>query len=138
MDKIRIGQNYKNYERVQKTFKEFIKALVYECVEADDYVENLDVINDNIDNYCKANDKEMIALANDRLTKFFKSLDCRYEVHCYELNENGDVIEETAKHFNTDYDVIAFKKAAEFYRHAKCPQVNIYDNEECKYVAEWD
>ena len=32
-------------------------------------------------------------------------------------------------------DIIAFKKAAEFYRHAKCPQVNIFDNESGKYVA---
>ena len=48
------------------------------------------------------------------------------------------MIEETAKHFDTDNGIIVFKKAAEFYRYAKCPQVNIYDNELGKYVAEWD
>lgn len=137
MDKIRIGQNYKDYERVKKTFKEFIKALVWECVEADACVEDLNEINDNIDKYCRTNDKQMIEVANDNLTKFFKSLESRFEVHCYECDEHGNVIEETAKHFDTDNGVIAFKKAAEFYRHAKCPQVNIYDNELGKYVAEW-
>jgi hypothetical protein len=30
------------------------------------------------------------------------------------------------------------KKGAEFYRKAKCPQVNIYDNDTDKYIAEWD
>ena len=56
----------------------------------------------------------------------------------YEIDANGNAIENTAKHFDTDNGVIAFKKAAEFYRHAKCPQVNIFDNELGKYVAEWD
>ena len=80
----------------------------------------------------------MIALTNDSVTKFIKSLTSRYEVHCYELNENGDAIEETAKHYNTDNEVLALKKGAEFYRKAKCPQVNIYDNDTDKYIAEWD
>ena len=137
MDKIRIGQNYKYYERVQKTFKEFIKSLVWECVEADDNADIFDEVNDYIDKYCKTNDKQMIENTNKSLTKFFKSLECRFEVHCYECDENGNTIEETAKHFDTDNGVIAFKKAAEFYRYAKCPQVNIYDNELGKYVAEW-
>jgi hypothetical protein len=70
--------------------------------------------------------------------KFVKSLDSRYSVHLYEIKENGDADEENAKHFDTDNLVLAMKKAAEFYRYAKCPQVNIYDNELGKYIAEWD
>ena len=137
MDKIKITQNYENYERVQKAFHDFIHALVWESMYIDGGVEEKEV-NEHIDKYCRTNGDQMIALTNDSVTKFIKSLDARFEVHCYELNENGDVIEETAKHFNTDNGVIAFKKAAEFYRHAKCPQVNIYDNELGKYIAEWD
>ena len=30
------------------------------------------------------------------------------------------------------------QQEAEFYHHAKCPQVNIFDNELGKYVAQWD
>ena len=30
------------------------------------------------------------------------------------------------------------EEEAEFHHHAKCPQVNIFDNELGKYVAQWD
>ena len=30
------------------------------------------------------------------------------------------------------------QEEVEFYHHAKCPQVNIFDNELGKYVAQWD
>ena len=33
-------------------------------------------------------------------------------------------------------EVCSTKEEAEFYRHAKCPQVNIFDNELGKYVAQ--
>ena len=137
MDKIRIRQNYEDYGRVRKAFKEFIHALVWESMDIDDGVHE-DEVNKHIDQYCANNQDQMIAKANTDVTKFIKSLNARFEVHCYEINENGDAIEETAKHFDTDNGVIALKKAAEFYRHAKCPQVNIYDNELGKYIAEWD
>lgn len=137
MDKIRIRQNYEDYGRVRKAFKEFIHALVWESMDIDAGVHE-DEVNRHIDQYCANNQDQMIAKANTDVTKFIKSLDARYSVHCYELNENGDVIEETAKHIDTDNEVLALKKAAEFYRHAKCPQVNIYDNETDKYIAEWD
>ena len=138
MDKIRIRQNYENYERVQNAFKEFIHALVWESMDIDEGVSE-DEVNEHIDKYCNSsNADKMIALANDSVTKFIKSLNSRFEVHCYEIDANGNAIEDTAKHFDTDNGVIAFKKAAEFYRNAKCPQVNIFDNELGKYVAEWD
>ena len=137
MDKIRIRQNYEDYGRVRKAFKEFIHALVWESMDIDDGVHE-DEVNTHIDQYCANNQDQMIAKANTDVTKFIKSLNARFEVHCYEIDENGNAIEETAKHFDTDNGVIAIKKAAEFYRHAKCPQVNIYDNELGKYIAEWD
>lgn len=137
MDKIRIRQNYKNYERVQEAFKEFVQTLVWESMDIDDGV-YVDEVDKHIGEYCKANGGQMIALTNDSVTKFIKSLDSRFEVHCYEIDANGNAIEDTAKHFATDNGIIAFKKAAEFYRHAKCPQVNIFDNELGKYIVEWD
>ena len=137
MDKIRIRQNYDDYERVQKAFKKFVYALVWESMDIDAGVHE-DEVNKHIERYCRTYGDQMIALTNDSVTKFIKSLDARYSVHCYELNENGDVIEETAKHIDTDNEVVALKTAAEFYRSAKCPQVNIYDNELGKYIAEWD
>jgi hypothetical protein len=137
MDKIRIRQNYENYERVKKAFKEFVHALVWESADIAEGVDESEV-NERIDKYCRTNGGKMIAFTNDSVTEFIKSLNSRFEVHCYEVDANGNAIEETAKHLDTDNGVIAFKAAAEFYRHAKCPQVNIFDNELGKYVAEWD
>jgi hypothetical protein len=137
MDKIRIRQNYENYERVQNAFKDFIHALVWESMDIDAGVHE-DEVNEHIDRYCRNNGGQMISLTNDSVTKFIKSLESRYEVHCYEIDDEGNAIEETAKHYYTDNEVIALKKGAEFYRSAKCPQVNIFDNEQDKYIAEWD
>lgn len=137
MDKIRIRQNYENYERVQNAFKEFIHALVWESMDIDDGVHE-DEVNEHIAKYCRTNGDQMIALTNDSVTKFIKSLEPRYDVHLYECDEDGNVIEETAKHLDTDNLKWAFKKAAEFYRNAKCPKVHIIDNELGKYIAEWD
>ena len=137
MDKIRIRQNYENYERVQNAFKDFIHALVWESMDIDAGVHE-DEVNEHIDRYCRNNGGQMISLTNDSVTKFIKSLESRYEVHCYEIDDEGNAIEETAKHYYTDNEVIALKKGAEFYRRAKCPQVNIFDNEQGKYIAEWD
>ena len=137
MDKIKIKENYENYERVKKAFKDFIHALVWESIVIDNGVHE-DEVNAHIERYCTAMSDGVIHDVNKHIEKYIKSLEAHYSVHCYELNENGDVIEDTAKHIDTDNLALALKKAAEFYRHAKCPQVNIYDNEEGKYIAEWD
>ena len=134
MDKIRIRQNYEDYGRVRKAFKEFVHALVWESMDIDAGVHE-DEVNRHIDQYCANNQDQMIAKANTDVTKFIKSLDARFEVHCYEY-VNGEAIEEDS--FNTNNEELALKKAAKFYRSAKCPQVNIYDNELGKYIAEWD
>ena len=137
MDKIRIRRDYEDYEHVKNAFKSFIHALVLESADIDAGVHENE-IESYIQRYCNTHGGQMIVLTNDSVTKFIKSLTSRYEVHCYELNENGDAIEETAKHYNTDNLAIALRKGAEFYRKAKCPQVNIYDNDTDKYIAEWD
>jgi hypothetical protein len=137
MDKIRIRQNYENYERVQNAFNDFIHALVWESMDIDAGAHE-DEVNEHIDKYCRTNGGQMIALANDSVMKFIKSLEPRYEVHLYECEWDGNIIGETAKHFSTDNCVIAFKKAAEFYRYAKRPKVSIFDNETDKYIAEWN
>jgi len=137
MDKIRIKENYENYERVKKAFKDFIHALVWESMDIDDGVHE-DEVNNHIERYCAAMSDGVIHDVNKHVEKYIKSLEARYSVHLYEIKENGDADEDTAKHIETDNEVIALKKAAEFYRSAKCPQVNIYDNEEGKYIAEWD
>ena len=35
MDKIRIKENYENYDRVKKAFKDFVHALVWESMDID-------------------------------------------------------------------------------------------------------
>lgn len=137
MDKIRIRQNYADYNRVKDAFKSFIHALVWESLNIDEGVEE-DEVNQHIDRYCKTSGEQIIVLAIDSVSKFIKSLEPRYEVHLYECEWDGNIIEETAKHFSTDNCAIAFKKAAEFYRYAKRPKVSIFDNEIEKYIAEWD
>jgi len=137
MDKIRIRQNFEDYDRVKSAFKDFIHALVWESVDIDAGVHE-DEINEHIDKYCRNNDVRIIMAANKDVTDFIKSLESRYEVHCYEVNDNGDAIEETAKHFDTDNLKLALSKAASFYRTAKCPQVNILDNNTGQYIVEWD
>lgn len=134
---MKIRQNYENYQRVKDAFKEFIHALVWESANIECGTPE-DEIDEHIEKYCKNNADQMIALTNDSVAKFIKSFIFRFEVHCYEVDKNGNVIEETAKHLETDNTIIAFKKAAEFYRNAKCPKVNIYDNELDRYVAKWD
>ena len=137
MNKIRIRQNYENYERVQNAFKDFIHALVWESLDIDEGIEE-DEVNEHIKRYCRNNGGQMISFINDSVTKFIKSLESRYEVHCYEIDEEGNAIEETGKHINTDNLKLALKKVAKFYRSAKRPRVIIYDNETDKYIAEWD
>ncbi len=136
MDKIRIKENYKDYERVKKAFKDFIHALVWESVDIDDGVHE-DEVNNHIERYCATMGGGVIHGINRNVTKYIKSLDARYSVHLYEIKENGELDEDTAKHIYTNNLALATKKAAEFYRSAKCPRVNIYDNEEDKYIAEW-
>jgi len=136
MDKIRIKENYENYERVKKAFKDFIHALVWESMDIDEGVHE-DEVNNHIERYCATMGDGVIHDINRNVTKYIKSLDTRYSLHCYELNENGDAFEEPSKHIDTDNLALAMKKAAEFYRHAKRPRVIIYDNETDKYLADF-
>ena len=74
--KIRIMDNkdyYEDYDRVKKAFKGFIYALVWESMDIDAGVHE-DEINEHITRYCNTNGDQMIALANDCVTKFIKSL----------------------------------------------------------------
>lgn len=135
MDKIRIKENYENYERVKNAFKAFVHALVWESMDIDNGVHE-DEVNTHIERYCKANGDGLIHDFNRHITKYIKSLELRYSVHCYELDANGEV--ESANHLETNNVVVALRKAAEFYRSAKRPKVRVYDNETDKYIAEWD
>ena len=137
MDKIRIKEHFENYERVKKAFKDFVHALVWESMDIDAGAEE-DEVNNHVERYCAEMGDGVINNVNISVEKYIGSLEPRYSVHLYEIKDNGDADEDNAKHFDTDILAIAIKKAAEFYRHAKCPQVNIYDNEEGKYIAEWD
>ena len=91
MDKIRIRQNYENYERVQNAFKDFIHALVWESIDIDAGVHE-DEVNEHIDRYCRNNGGQMISLVNDSVSKFIKSLKSRYEVQCYEIDAEAKAI----------------------------------------------
>ena len=137
MDKIRIRQNYVNYERVKDAFRAFIHALVWESIDIDEGVEENEV-DEDINKYCNTHADQMIALANGSVSKFINELRVRFDVHCYEIDDNGIAHEIIAKRISTNNEAIALKKAAEHYRYGKCPHVKIYDNETNKYIVEWD
>ena len=137
MDKIRIRQNYEDYERVKNAFKSFIHALVWESADIDEGFDE-DEVNEHIEKYCNAHGDQMIALANDSISKFIRELKPRYDVHCYEVGGGGIAHEIIADRISTNNEAIALKKAAEYYRYGKCPRVKIYDNETNKYIVEWN
>lgn len=69
-----------------------------------------------------------------------KKREQRYEIHLYQfiVGSDGDVDEETAKHYYEDDLYKALSIAAQYYRSTPNPLVNIFDNETAKYIAEWD
>ena len=136
MDKIKLNQHFENYGNVKNALKRFVHVIVWESINVCEGCKEEEV-NERIDKFCNAYENVEIFNMLNKVATFIKSLEARYEVHCYEIDENGNCDEKTAKHYNTDNEVTALKKAAEFYRNAKCPQVNIYDNEQNKYIAEW-
>jgi hypothetical protein len=137
MDNIRIRQNYVDYERVKNAFKLFIQALVWESIDIDEGVGENEVYED-IDKYCNAHGDQMIALANDSISKFIRELKPRFEVRHYEVDGNCIKHEIIRHHIRTGNLELALKKAAEHYRYGKHPHVEIYDNETNKYIVEWD
>lgn len=136
MDKIRIRQNYLDYNRVKDAFGAFIRALVWESIDIDEGVEENEVFED-IDKYCNTHGDQMIALVNDSISKFIRELKPRYDVRHYEVDDNGIKHEIIRDHIRTDNQELALKKAASLYRYGKCPKVEIFDNETNKYIAEW-
>ena len=133
-----IKQNYENYERVQKAFKEFIHALVWESMDIDDGVHE-DEVNEHIDKYCRTNGNQMIAIANDNVSKFIRSsLHARYKVTCYEHIGECGIAVKTVDTIKTDNLALALQKAAKFYRNNVKPYVEVFDNETKRYILRLD
>lgn len=132
MDKITMRENYGDYERVKKAFKEFVHALIWESADIAEGVDEKEV-NSYIDRYCYLVGDDIICATNKSITKFIKSFTSRYKVLLYE----GEEIKE---HLETDNLVLALQKGAEFYRYHsdKHPVVTIFDNQTYKYLAEWN
>jgi hypothetical protein len=128
-----IRKNYENYERVQKTFKEFIHALVWESIEIENGADEKE-IEDHINKYCNAHGDQMIALVNDSVNKYFIALYARYKVTYYECE--GHYIKKQV--INTDNMEVALAQAAKFYRKGSNPYIEVFDNETKKYIAKWE
>jgi hypothetical protein len=130
-----IRKNYENYERVQKTFKEFIHALVWESAELENGASEQE-INDHINKYCNTHGDQMIALTNDSVSKYITALYARYKVTYYECE--GYRVKKIGQVINTDNMEVALAKAAEFYRNGTRPYIEVFDNETKKYIAKWE
>ena len=137
MDKIRIRQNYENYERVKKAFKEFVHALVWESMDIDAGVHE-DEVNEHIERYCNNYGERIIADTNENVSKFIREQYSRYEVRFCEFDADKRIIEDTLRSFRTNNLSLALKKAAKFYRSARNPQVEVYDNETESVITEWE
>jgi hypothetical protein len=109
---------------------------VWQSIDLDNGVHE-DEVNASIARYCIEMGDSVIHYVNRNVTKYVKSLEARYSVHLYDIKD-GHVNEENSEHFDTGSLIFALIKAAEFRRSVKCPQVSIYDNEEDKYIAEWN
>jgi hypothetical protein len=132
-----IRQNYENYQRVKDAFKEFIHALVWESVEVECGASE-EEINEHIDKYCKNNGGQMIALTNDSVSKFIRSLYERYKVTYYEHIGKCGIAVKAVDTIKTDNMELALQKAAKFYRNGVKPYVEVFDNETKKYILKLD
>lgn len=131
-----IRKNYENYERVKKTFKDFIHALVWESIELENGASEQE-INDHINKYFDAHSDQMIALVNDSVNKYFVALYARYKVTYYECDENNKLVK-IGQVINTDNMEVALAQAAKFYRNGSNPYIEVFDNETKKYIAKWE
>ena len=131
-----IRQNYSNYERVTKAFKDFIHALVWESLVIDEGASENEV-NEHIEKYCNAHGDQMIALVNDGVRKYITSLYSRYKVTYYECDSEGR-IKSIEQVINTDNMEVALAQAAKFYRKGSIPYIEVFDNETKKFIAKWD
>lgn len=131
-----IRQNYSNYERVTKAFKDFIHALVWESIEIENGADEKE-IEDHINKYCNAHGDQMIALVNDSVSKYITTLYARYKVTWYECDSEGR-IKSIEQVINTDNMEVALVQASKFYRNGSNPYIEVFDNETKKFIAKWD
>ena len=119
-----IKSNYVDYERVKKTFKEFIKALVWESIDIDEGLYE-DEVNKDIDRFCLLKYDETISEINKKVSDFIKRSRPRYHVTltCGEKDES----------FSTNTFSVALSKVIKFYREEENPNVAIFDRFEDRY-----
>ena len=128
---------FEDREAVRVAFREFIYNLVWESYTIDE-CEDCATINDHIGMYVdKFADKVIDELHADIL-EYTKSTRPRYEVFCVICDEDGEPNQDLTTRVETDDLTKALEIGAKFYRLTKNPIVNIYDNMEDAYIAEWD
>ena len=131
-----LRSNYEDYDRVLAAFKSLIHAVVWESRNLEEGVE-VDEINANIEKYCKLNANDKIQGLNQSFQKFLRSMESRFQATFCECDENGIANEETAIKFGTNNEKVVLEKAANFYRNAKRPRVQVYDNNCGKFIVDW-
>lgn len=131
MNRITLKENFSNYERVKRSFKDFIHTIVWESLDIDEGVDESEV-NEHIDKYCSANEKNEISNILKDVTEFVKSLSPRYMLRMYK-DANGGFTQIETNNFR-----LVFEKAAKFYRENESSKITIFDKDENRYIAEWD
>lgn len=129
--------DFDNFKRVKDAYKAFIHALVWESKRIDCGAEEEEV-NDHIERFCKLYGDFNIDDAHRSVEHFIATRACRYEVFMHLCDENGKIMDDFSKSFESNDIRVVLEKGATFYRNHPHCIVNIFDNETNKYIAEWD
>lgn len=134
---MKLKQNYTDYNKVKDAFKEFVSALVWECVDDERLDINSDVgdtdiavteINGAIDNFANAFHKHYIEEVNNKFLQFENMCKPRYEVFLTKFDENGKVVSTEKRGIKNA--VNAMDIAIYFREHNKFTEVSVYDIKE--------
>lgn len=129
---MKLKENYGNFLKVRKAFRDFVFALASESVEYDDN-ENSLTLNDNVIIFCNIYDRECIAKANQKVSEFLKRLTPRYEVCMHTFGEDG---KRTVKKLCVEDVKYALNTAAKFRMENANSQTFVYDHIEEKTLME--
>ena len=138
MEGVTIRENYDDYDSVKESFKDFLSTLVWNCIDIDESCVSSNDINSFVSNYCRAKAGDWISLINDGIGTYIRNIEPRYKVSCWEVDINGETVVGSVVTYKTSNEVTALKKAAEFYRKAYRPCVEVFDNKERRYIAKWN
>lgn len=127
--KIRLKENFDDYERVSTACDGFIRSVVMESMDIAGGVD-MDEIERLLAAYGKEKKSEIIHNVLNDARQWFDKFGGRYTLHMTDKDADTKIV-------SGDNLTALLDKAAKFYRHGKKPEVCIYDNVEKKDIVSW-